>query len=116
MRIEKERWFEAAHKLEGTGGPCDRLHGHSYRVVVRLEASDLTEGAMVIDFSEISAIIDEFDHEYLNDLPHFEGFPTTAENIAIVIAARIKMLMAPRECSGEVEVWETRSNCAVARL
>ncbi|HSE97818.1 MAG TPA: 6-carboxytetrahydropterin synthase, partial [Blastocatellia bacterium] len=35
--------FEAAHSLEGDFGPATRLHGHTYRVEVRVEARDVDE-------------------------------------------------------------------------
>lgn len=65
--ITKEFSFEAAHRLLDHP-KCGRLHGHSYRVVVVLEAPSLNNG-MVRDYGDLNSIkqyLDEtFDHKYL---------------------------------------------------
>ena len=65
--ITKEFSFEAAHRLLGHP-KCGRLHGHSYRVIVELQAQDLTDG-MVRDYAELDIIkkfIDSgLDHRYI---------------------------------------------------
>jgi len=92
ITVCKEYKFEAAHRLTGYGGPCENLHGHSYKVQVTLGAPDhwiKENDYMVMDFSLIDEIvedlIDDLDHSYLNDtlkrdLPG-DGIPT-AELIA----------------------------------
>ena len=66
-QISKEFRFEAAHRLLGHP-KCGRLHGHSYRVVVTLQASELREG-MVEDYADLSEIKDwidaHLDHRYI---------------------------------------------------
>lgn len=65
--ITKTFTFEAAHRLLGHP-KCGRLHGHSYRVIVELQAQDLTDG-MVRDYAELDIIkkfIDSgLDHRYI---------------------------------------------------
>ena len=74
MEIFKEFGFEAAHRLPMVppGHKCARLHGHSFRVAVHIEAGVDAERGWVRDFGEVAAIaapvIDALDHRYLNDI------------------------------------------------
>ena len=113
MILQKECWFEAAHRLHNTGGPCDRLHGHSYRVEFVLYGTPNPKNGMIVDFSRVAEIVKCLDHKYLNDLPPFKGIPTTAENIALFLAASVRNLGLRQ---GKVTVWETRNNAATANL
>ena len=89
--VEKELTFEAAHHLPNHKGKCKNIHGHTYQVIVEVEASNLNEEGMVVDFGDIKSIIKEkFDHKYLNDLdefsdPDWEHKTPTAENMAYLI-------------------------------
>lgn len=114
--IAKEFKFEAAHKLPYHDGKCARLHGHSYRGRVFVAASALVEGgpktAMVVDFSDIKAVLkplvdDYLDHRYLNETLGVDH--TTAEYLAKWIYDRL----AP-EISGivAVEIDETCTSAA----
>lgn len=97
--IEKDVTFEAAHLLPNHPGKCRRLHGHSYRVIARVEGSDLVgDGSarhgMLIDTAEMAvalwAVIGEsLDHRYLNEVPGLEN-PTT-EIVVRWIAERVKI-------------------------
>lgn len=65
--ITKEFTFEAAHLLNGHP-KCGRLHGHSYRVVVELQAAELNtvsnssdEAGMVVDYAHLNPIKDFID-------------------------------------------------------
>ena len=84
-KISKEFSFDAAHKLEGLPEehPCTKLHGHTYVVIVELEANFLSELGFVVDYRNLAPIkefIDKYlDHQYLNDALSFNP---TAENIA----------------------------------
>lgn len=71
--IGKQFKFEACHSLLRHRGKCSNLHGHSYRVDVKiygeLDIADSSEG-MVVDFDLISElakrIIEEpFDHSHI---------------------------------------------------
>jgi 6-pyruvoyltetrahydropterin/6-carboxytetrahydropterin synthase len=83
--IEKTFFFEAAHRLDGLpeGHKCARLHGHSYRVKVRLEKSVLDEHGFVRDYGDLDIvnawIQGTLDHQDLNQVC---DFPTTAEKLA----------------------------------
>lgn len=83
MILIKEFEFDAAHNLINYHGKCERLHGHTYKLVVKLKGKPDHED-MVYDFVDLKRlvkkeVIEEFDHHYIND---FIEQPT-AENIAM---------------------------------
>jgi 6-pyruvoyltetrahydropterin/6-carboxytetrahydropterin synthase len=75
MEIFREFTFEAAHRLPGVpeGHKCRRLHGHSFRVEVRVGGEVDPEAGWVMDFADLKAAFaplhDQLDHRYLNDVP-----------------------------------------------
>lgn len=94
MKIMQAFRFEAAHRLPNVPEQhrCRRLHGHSYRVELRLEGPvDPTTG-FVVDFFDVEAafrpLLERLDHSYLNDIEGLEN--PTAENIAIWIWDRTR--------------------------
>ncbi len=111
MILIKEFDFDAAHNLIHYHGKCERLHGHTYRLVVKLEGTP-DEEDMVYDFTRLKdlvkeEILDEFDHHYIND---FIPQPT-AENIAVYIWNRLEPLVkTPNAHLAEIEVWETATS------
>jgi 6-pyruvoyltetrahydropterin/6-carboxytetrahydropterin synthase len=71
-RVTCSYTFEAAHRLPWHPGRCRDLHGHSYRFEVTV-AGPLDERGVVVDFDEVSALVDRevlsrFDHHDLNEL------------------------------------------------
>ncbi len=106
-RVSRAFSFEAAHQLEWHSGACKNLHGHSYRLEVTV-AGSLDANGIVIDFSDLSAIvnssvIDVYDHTYLNDfLPN-----PTAELIAADIWTRLSRAGLSVD---RVVLWETENS------
>ena len=94
MKIAQAFHFEAAHFLPGVaeGHRCRRLHGHSYRVELRLEGPVDPVTGFVADFFAIGSafkpLLDRLDHYHLNEIEGLEN--PTAENIAIWIWDRMK--------------------------
>src|ERR1700674_3449699 len=86
MDVFREFTFEAAHRLPNVppGHKCSRLHGHSYRVEVRVQGDIDPVTGMVIDFAEIKAafapLLDQLDHYFLNEVEGLEN--PTSENLA----------------------------------
>ncbi len=84
--IFREFTFEAAHRLPNVpeGHKCARLHGHSYRIEVRVEGEVGDRSGWVIDFADISAAFKPLhavlDHNYLNEVPGLDN--PTSENLA----------------------------------
>lgn len=116
MILIKEFEFDAAHNLIHYHGKCERLHGHTYKLVVKLEGEPDIEG-MVFDFVELknivrSRIIDRLDHAYLNDIIR----QPTAENIAVFVWEQLENELKKDNCRlYEVEVWETKTSGIVYR-
>ena len=48
FRMTVEDRFSAAHSIREYAGPCCRLHGHNYRVVVRLAGTHAEEGRALL--------------------------------------------------------------------
>jgi 6-pyruvoyltetrahydropterin/6-carboxytetrahydropterin synthase len=116
MFLKKEFTFDAAHNLVHYKGKCEKLHGHTYRLVVTIEGTPDHEG-MVIDFCELSSLVKErvlsrLDHSYIND---FIPQPT-AENIALWVWNQLEeALRYPHCCLVEIEVWETATSGVILR-
>ena len=110
--IAVESHFDAAHFLRGYQGKCEALHGHRFRVVVRVSASRLDEIGIAYDFVELKQylgeILSRFDHTCLNDVPPFDKINPSSENIAATIYSELqpKLAGAPVSISG-IEVWES---------
>ena len=96
MEIFREFTFEAAHRLPNVpdGHKCARLHGHSWRVEVRVAGPVDEAAGWIMDFSVISAAFAplraQLDHRYLNDIEGL-GNPTS-ENLARWIWDRLAAL------------------------
>jgi 6-pyruvoyltetrahydropterin/6-carboxytetrahydropterin synthase len=94
MEIWKEFGFEAAHRLPHVpdGHKCARLHGHSFRVEVRVDGPIREPEGWVMDFADLKAAwrpLDEaLDHRYLNDVPGLEN--PTSEALARWIWERLR--------------------------
>ena len=111
-QISVEQHFDAAHYLRGYQGKCEALHGHRFRVVVKVRASKVNDIGLTYDFTELkrhlSDILKQFDHTCLNDMPPFEQINPSSENIAATIYNELKPKLkeAPVTLSS-VEVWES---------
>ena len=93
VEIWKEFTFEAAHLLPRVpeGHKCRRLHGHSFRVEVRVRGVPDPALGWVMDFADLKAawapLDDALDHRYLNDVPGLEN--PTSEVLARWIWTRL---------------------------
>lgn len=116
MIIIKEFDFDAAHYLPAYNGKCEHLHGHTYKLVVKVEGMPDHEG-MVIDFIKLKNLVKEqvlvhLDHACLNDV-----LPVpSAENISVWVWNKLEgLLKSDHYHLYEVEVWETRTSGCVYR-
>ena len=117
MILIKEFEFDSAHFLPKYNGKCESLHGHTYRLVVKLEGYPLQPEAMMMDFVEFKQIvndnvIDVLDHTCLNDLiPQ-----SSAENIIVWIWNKLEGVLKRENCClFEIELWETKTSGVVYR-
>lgn len=108
MDIFKSFTIEAAHRLPHVpaGHKCARLHGHSFRIELRVTGEPDPHTGWIMDFAEIKRafqpLYEQLDHHYLNDVEGL-GNPTS-ERLAQWIWARLKPVLP---LLGEVVVHET---------
>jgi len=123
FRVTREIDFCYGHRLLNYDGKCKYLHGHNGRAVIAIEAENLDQRGMVLDFSDIKHVVSKWIDENLDhrmilrrDDPAREaleklGEPMylidanpTAENIARLIFDYTKSQGFPIV---EVHLWET---------
>lgn len=71
--LEAEHSFDSAHFLKHYKGKCGNIHGHRWRVVIKVKSEELIkEGqleGMVVDFGDLKKdlkeIVDYFDHAFI---------------------------------------------------
>lgn len=94
MELYKTFTLEAAHRLPNVPADhkCARLHGHSFRIELRVEGPIDPAHGWVMDFADVKAafkpLYEQLDHHYLNDIPGLEN--PTSEVLAMWIWERLK--------------------------
>lgn len=71
--ITTEASFDAAHFLKGYEGKCKNIHGHRWRVVVKIQSKELLKDkqhdGMIVDFKELKNdlknLTEKFDHTFI---------------------------------------------------
>ncbi len=132
--------FEAAHRLMNHPGHCKNIHGHSYRLEVRLSRhyteDILTDEGIVVDFSAakeaVAKVLYYFDHAIILEkkdpltqvltsakLREQTGIvmrveilqkPPTAEVLAGEILSRLQDKLEYPLLVDRVRLWETENN------
>jgi 6-pyruvoyltetrahydropterin/6-carboxytetrahydropterin synthase len=107
-----ESHFDAAHFLRGYRGKCEAMHGHRYRVVARIRATELDDIGLSCDFGDLKKALNEvlarYDHVCLNDISPFDKVNPSAENIAAAIYRELKgKLVDPQLQISCIEAWES---------
>lgn len=104
-RVKKRIEIAGAHRLDlPYESPCSRLHGHNWIIEIFMQAEELDESGMVMDFAKIKAEIkNALDHQYINEVVQMNP---TAENIARWICERLG------EKCWKVTVQESEGNTA----
>lgn len=112
-------YFSSAHQLRGYQGNCEKLHGHNWKVEVKLQGESLDGVGMLFDFKQAKAmlkeILGELDHTMLNELEAFKANNPSAERIAEYVYHRIKGKLSGEDSVGvaQVAVWESERSKAV---
>lgn len=94
VEIVKEFRLEAAHRLPNLppAHKCFRLHGHSFRVEVRVRGPLDPQLGWVVDFADLTRAFQPLhellDHSYLNEVEGLEN--PTSENLAIWVWKRLQ--------------------------
>ena len=127
VTVSRRAHFNAAHRLyrpqwspeknEAIFGKCNNphFHGHNYELIVSVTGEVDPETGYVVDVKILkdyikSEVEDTFDHKNLNlEVPEFKEKNPTAENIAIVIYNKLKLVLDPH-LDLEVTLYETPRN------
>jgi len=111
--------FEAAHYIKNYPGKCARLHGHNWIVEAIVRGEKLNELGILVDFkdlkSALNSVLDELDHQYLNELEIFADKNPTAENLAQEIFNRLstsKIFDGAAKLAA-VKVYESPKSCVM---
>ena len=109
--------FAAAHQLRGYEGKCEKLHGHNWKVEVHVTGEKLEKNGLLIDFKLIKnatkKVLDELDHEFLNELDAFKIINPSSENIARHIFTALSKEVNTEDIKvSRVTTWESDSACA----
>ena len=132
--LTAEASFDGAHFLSGYEGKCSNLHGHRWRVILKIKADELQESGqqrgMVVDFSDVKRALKEetdyFDHTFIYErdtlkvttvdalneegfLMRIVDFRPTAENFSKYFYDKFAGYGFD---VAEVTVYETPNNCA----
>lgn len=115
-RVGVKKSFSAAHRLLEYNGDCEQLHGHNFIVEVICASEKVDKLGIVIDFreikSEMSSILNELDHKFLNDLDEFKEKNPSSENLCKHIYHKVKKALADKIKVVEVRVWESENTWA----
>ncbi|OGI09254.1 MAG: 6-carboxytetrahydropterin synthase QueD [Candidatus Margulisbacteria bacterium GWF2_35_9] len=112
-KLSVEEKFSAAHQLTNYKGPCENLHGHTWKVRITVEGAELDQSGMLLDFrvlkSHLKKIHNEFDHTFLNNLVPFSP---TSENLSKYIFEKMDKDLPKQVTLKEITVWESETSCA----
>ena len=112
FELSVEGYFSAAHQVKGYPGDCAGLHGHTYRIQVKVRAKMLDKLGMAIDFRhvkmELDKILKKLDHRNLNKLYFFKKHNATAEWVAVYIYNEMKKKI---KTVASITVWEGPHSC-----
>ncbi|HHL40358.1 MAG TPA: 6-carboxytetrahydropterin synthase QueD [Deltaproteobacteria bacterium] len=112
-----ESTFAAAHNLRGYDGACERLHGHNWRVELKVAAETLNPIGIAVDFktlkTETDRLLDRLDHMYLNEIPPFDRENPSSENLARFIYEELSRVLNDGNVKvTSVKVWESERAAA----
>lgn len=109
--------FSAAHYLRNYKGKCEKLHGHNFKVEIKVKGSKLDKKGMLIDFQDIKKmtrkILSGLDHSNLNEKNPFTKTNPTSENIAKYLFEEINKKLSFFNCILlSITVWENEKASA----
>ncbi len=110
--------FVAAHRLVLYDGSLEPLHGHNWKIEVRLAGADLDQIEVLVDFLEVKHQVKEMlkkmDYTFLNENPEFAGRNPSTEVVAYWAFQYLQgALQHPVAKITKVTVWETE-DCAAS--
>lgn len=108
-----EDTFSAAHYLYDYKGPCENIHGHTFKMQIFIEGTTLDKAGMLVDFRVLKALIkeerDKLDHALLNKVVEFSP---TSENLSRYLYQIMASKLPGNARLQKVVIWESASTCA----
>ncbi len=109
--------FAGAHQLKMVSKKCENLHGHNWKIEVRIAGKGLNDAGVVMDFGIIKQLVSEImntlDHKFLNELEYFQDGNPSSENITKYIADALQeKITEPDIRVASVTAWESDDACA----
>jgi len=113
-QLSIEEHFDAAHLLRDYHGKCENLHGHRFKVVIRLETIKLQSNGLAYDFALLKQSLREslarYDHTFLNEISPFDVIEPSCENIASTLYDELLSQFKGLPVTlSHVEIWESPS-------
>ncbi len=117
FKISVEITFSAAHRLKAYPGNCERIHGHNYTVVAQVAVPDVDSIGIAYDFrilnQQLKEVVEDYDHQLINDVSPFDQFNPSSENLAKYIYQRLKEKLAGKARMISIEVRESSKYSAI---
>ncbi|MCC8181029.1 MAG: 6-carboxytetrahydropterin synthase QueD [Planctomycetes bacterium] len=114
--LQVEDHFASAHQLREYKGKCENLHGHNWRVRIKVKGEQLDRLGMLMDFGDLKRILagmmDALDHKFLNDTAPFDRINPTSENLAKYLFEQLAAHLPDKVVPAEVTVWESERSAA----
>jgi 6-pyruvoyltetrahydropterin/6-carboxytetrahydropterin synthase len=111
-----ETTISAAHRLEGYTGNCSILHGHNWKIKVKVKTDVLDNVGMGLDFKDLKEltwkVVGKFDHQTINNIPPFDKMNPTAEHLAKYMYEEINQLLPKHIQVDRISLWETEKYMA----
>lgn len=94
MKLGVELHFDASHSIPAHEGKCKNIHGHTYTVEVIVQGRVEKKTRMILDYlilkKLVAEVLDELDHEYLNDIIGYATSERIAQHIYKAVKAKLK--------------------------
>jgi len=118
--IATELHFRAGHYLHLSAEQKEKLHQHNWRVRVIVQAAQLDQQNMVLDFIELNRLTQKAIEtlrgtKVINQLSDFAGENPSTERLAWYIYDKLRRLLPDTVSLSEVKVWETPQHWASYR-
>jgi 6-pyruvoyltetrahydropterin/6-carboxytetrahydropterin synthase len=98
------------HRLAGTDGRTEPLHGHNWAVTAEVAAPELDDAGVVMDFGRLSAALDEvlagLENTELDRIEYFRRRGSSAEALAMYVYEGISLRVAKNASLRSVRVVE----------